>query len=325
MLRAFRRSERLAPTGAPTPGRALSAPSLRSERDSFALKRQPGVSVVMIFWRARDFLAEAITSVRCQSYTDWELLLVDDGSDDGSLEIARAAARLEPARIRVIRHWTGRNRGMSQARNLGVSRARGELVTFLDADDVWLPTLLERQVAELAAHPEVSALCAPARWWYSWNGDAADRREDFTQSWDAALDAVAPPPELLAMVLANEWSSLCSVLLRRELFLALGGYEADFRGMYEDQAFHAKLCLEHPVYVSSACGYLYRQHADSCTRRSHESGQTKAAKERYLVWLRSYLAARNHDLDLLSGQAAPLREGTPRGRAVPARRRAEVS
>jgi len=250
----------------------------------------PRVSVITIFWRARTYLAEAIVSVRRQDYPDWEFILVDDGSDDGSLDIARSAALEDPDRIRLVRHWTGRNRGMSRARNLGVSRARGEFVTFLDSDDVWLPANLSCHLAQVDAHPGVEALCAPAEWWYSWTGHEADRGRDFVQEWRVPLDSVAAPPTLLTMVLRDEWSSLCNVLVRRELFLALGGYEPAFRGMYEDQAFHAKLCLAHPVFVASGCTYRYRQHPDSCTHRSHASGSTGAARVRYVAWLRRYLA-----------------------------------
>ena len=212
-----------------------------------------------------------------------------------AVSVARALAREDCDRIRVVRHWSGRNRGMSRARNLGVPRARGELVTFLDADDVWLPENLELHLTGLDAHREVQALCAPAEWWYSWTGDEADLGRDFTQRLKVPLDSVAAPPDLLDMVLRDEWASLCNVIVRREVYLALGGYEPAFRGMYEDQAFHAKLCLAHPVLVSAPCTYRYRQHPDSCTSRSHVSGSTGAARRRYLAWLERYLASAGHD------------------------------
>ena len=282
--------------------------------------RRPRISVITIFWRAQDFLAEAIASVRGQGCDRWELILVDDGSDDASAEIARAAARKEPGRIRVVRHWTGRNRGMSRARNFGVAQARGELVTFLDADDAWLPGALERQLAQLDAHPEVGALCAPAEWWYSWTGKQADRERDFVQRWRVPLDAVAVPPALLIMVLENEWASLCNVIVRRDVFGALGGYEPSFCGMYEDQVFHAKLCLTQPVFVSSECGYRYRQHPASCTSRSHGDGETDRARERYLRWLRRYLNSGESDpqavrdtLSLLNSRGTSLADASPRG------------
>ena len=107
----------------------------------------PLVSVIMPFLNAAPFLEEAIESVRAQTYANWELLLCDDGSTDGSSEIARRYASLDPSRIRHLTHDDGATHGASAARNLGLRRVRGELVALLDGDDVWLPHKLEEQVA----------------------------------------------------------------------------------------------------------------------------------------------------------------------------------
>jgi len=99
----------------------------------------PLVSVITIFLDAERFLNEAIESLRAQTYERWELLLVDDGSRDGSSEIAREHAARDPHRIRVLEHAGHANLGMSASRNLGIAHARGDLVALLDADDVYLP------------------------------------------------------------------------------------------------------------------------------------------------------------------------------------------
>ncbi|HYC32345.1 MAG TPA: glycosyltransferase family A protein, partial [Gemmatimonadales bacterium] len=113
----------------------------------------PVVSVVMIFLNGARFIDEAIRSVQAQSLGEWELLLVDDGSTDDSTAIARAWSGRDPARIRYLEHADHRNLGMSASRNLGIAHARGELLAFLDADDVWFPRKLEEQVGLLRAHP----------------------------------------------------------------------------------------------------------------------------------------------------------------------------
>ena len=118
----------------------------------------PRVSVVMIFLDEERFLAEAIESVRAQTFTDWELLLVDDGSSDGSSAIARGYAEREGDRIRYLEHPGHENRGMSASRNLGIRHARGDLVALLDADDVWLQHKLSRQVALLDANPDAEMI-----------------------------------------------------------------------------------------------------------------------------------------------------------------------
>src|SRR5215208_3477198 len=116
----------------------------------------PRVSVITIFFNAEEFFAEAIESVLAQSYSDWELLLVDDGSTDRSTEIAQSYASLYPQRVRYLELAGHQNRGMSASRNLGISSARGALIAFLDADDIWLPYKLDEQVAILSSQPEAA-------------------------------------------------------------------------------------------------------------------------------------------------------------------------
>ena len=110
----------------------------------------PMVSVITIFRNAPiGFFEEAIASVLAQTENRWELLLVDDGSTDESPDIARRAVAANPERMRLLTHPNRSHRGMSASRNLGIQAARGEFVAFLDADDVYLPEKLERQIKVL--------------------------------------------------------------------------------------------------------------------------------------------------------------------------------
>ncbi|MDJ0799822.1 MAG: glycosyltransferase family 2 protein, partial [Calothrix sp. MO_167.B12] len=96
------------------------------------------ISCIIIFFNAGEqFFIEAIESVFAQTYENWELLLVDDGSTDGSTEIALRYAQKYPEKVRYLEHKEHQNRGMSATRNLGIRHAKGEYITFLDADDVW--------------------------------------------------------------------------------------------------------------------------------------------------------------------------------------------
>lgn len=256
------------------------------------MSRPPLVSVVTIYRDAERFLDEAIGSVLAQSFDDWELLLVDDGSTDGGPALAAGHAARLPDRVRTLTHPGGVHRGMSATRNLGVEAARGELVAFLDADDAWRPGKLAAAVGALELGPEAVAAAAPAEYWYSWSGLAEDAGRDFVQRWPIGLDRLAAPPELLDMYLADEWHTLCDVVVRRDAFLAVGGYETAFPGMYEDQAFHAKLILSGPIWVASESAYRYRQHPDSCTSRSSAAGLSDGARERFRDWLERYLDAK---------------------------------
>src|SRR3990172_4230917 len=108
------------------------------------INNQPLVSVIMIFLNAGRFIEEAVESVFTQSYENWELLFVDDGSVDRSTSIAQAYADRYPHKVRYLEHTGHQNRGKCASRNLGIGNTRGDYIVFLDADDVWLPDKLKR-------------------------------------------------------------------------------------------------------------------------------------------------------------------------------------
>lgn len=115
----------------------------------------PAVSIVTPVWNAAATLRAAVASVQAQSFPDWEMLLVDDGSTDGSLALAEGLAAAD-RRIRLL--VQERNTGAAAARNRAIRAARGRFIAFLDADDLWRPEKLARQVPVLCAgHPLVFA------------------------------------------------------------------------------------------------------------------------------------------------------------------------
>src|SRR5215207_5031419 len=109
------------------------------------MSTKPLVSVIVVFLNAEKFIEEALESVLAQTYDNWELLLVDDGSTDSSTEIALRYANRYSGRVRYVEHPWHQNRGASASRNLGIRHAKGEYIAFLDADDVWLAHKLEQQ------------------------------------------------------------------------------------------------------------------------------------------------------------------------------------
>ena len=256
----------------------------------------PTVTAITIFHDAAPFLGEALASVLAQTWSDWELLLVDDGSTDGSGPIARAFADRHADRIRYVTHPGGANRGMSASRNLGVAHARGRYVAFLDADDAWLPTALEHQVGALDATPAAGVVAGTTEYWFGWTGRPEDVRQDHVPATGLPPATLLAPPALLLRFLRDETRppGTCSVLVRRETMAAVGGFEESFRGMYEDQAFLAKVCLTVPVLLSGECVARYRQHAESCYAQSRAVGEADAAEQRYLRWLAAWVAEHRH-------------------------------
>jgi glycosyltransferase involved in cell wall biosynthesis len=256
------------------------------------MNRKPLVSTVMIFFNEEKFLPEAIASVFAQTYENWELLLVDDGSTDDSTEIALRYAEECPTKVRYLEHSGHRNRGASAARNLGISNAKGEYIAFLDADDVWLPDKLDHQVTILNSQPEAAMLCGATQWWYSWTGNPEDAKRDHIRALSVQPNTLFMPPKLLTLFLQNtNVPCTCSVLLRREIIEATGGFEETFRRVFTDHAFYAKVCLKSPVFVSDDCWDRYRQHPDSCCSVAKRTKTLQFAELSYLNWLEQYLLA----------------------------------
>lgn len=107
------------------------------------------VTVIMPAYNAGRFVADAVESVIAQTFLDWEMLIVDDGSTDRTAEIIAEYERRD-RRIRVV--TLEPNRGLANARNEGLDRARGDFIAFIDSDDVWLPEKITRQVAAMEQH-----------------------------------------------------------------------------------------------------------------------------------------------------------------------------
>ena len=252
----------------------------------------PAVSAIIIFLNGERYLAEAIESVVAQTSGDWELLLCDDGSAAPASAIAKDYAARFPGRIVYLEHPNHENRGMSATRNLGLRHARGRYVAWLDADDVWVPEKLAEQVAVLEAHPQCAMVYGPLKLWYGWTGRPEDRGRDFAQDLGVPADSVVPPGELLIKFLRDDRHHPSGVLVRRDVLDAVGGYEAAFRGEYEDVIVQSKVTLEHPVYAAGRCWYWYRQHEGSCTAATRRNWEDRPVRLAYLNRLEQYLRQR---------------------------------
>jgi glycosyltransferase involved in cell wall biosynthesis len=261
---------------------------------------EPLVSVIVPFWNAGAFLEEAIASVTSQTFSSWELLLVDDGAEDDSPAIAARYAERLPGRIRCLAHDARANRGVAASRNLGVRHARGRYLAFLDADDVWLPTKLARQTAILDSEPEAAMVCGPSLFWYSWTGRPEDAARDYVKDLRIAPAGLVRPPALLISSLTRGTfvANPSTILIRREALERTGGFEESFLGAvqtFEDDAFLAKLQLSETVFVATECWSKYRRHENSLLSIMTNSGKTRDAKLFYLRWLQRYLDERRVD------------------------------
>lgn len=248
--------------------------------------RPPAVSAIVIFLDARAFIAEAIESVLAQTFPSWELLLVDDGSSDGSREIADAYARRHPHRIRTLQHDDHVNRGMSAARNLGLQHARGRYVGFLDADDKWPPQKLELLVPALDQDNRLSVLFGAIEFF----GELAGTRRIATPSVELGVP-LEPSVVLRETLLGHPplLTTLGNPLIRRRALLEVGGLDEEFQGLAEDAVAWCKLALRFRFAAIGETALEYRRHGAASGVVDERSGALASGRARFARWLHGYV------------------------------------
>jgi glycosyltransferase involved in cell wall biosynthesis len=212
----------------------------------------PRVSVVIAAYNVAPFIAEAVRSALAQTYGDFELIVVDDGSMDRTAEIVES---IQDPRLRLIRLPHG---SATIAVNTALATARGEYLGFLDGDDRWLPTKLEKHVAFMDAHPEVELTFSWSRIVDESGADTGNR----AQRWTGPISF----PELLVdNVIANG----SAVVLRTEVFRAVGMYDTGLRGCYDLDCW-LRIALRKPGNLHAIPEELtdYRRRAGQMTRNT---------------------------------------------------------
>jgi hypothetical protein len=177
---------------------------------------QPLVSVIIPVYQSAATVAESLQSVIDQTYSHLEILVVDDGSMDQSISICE---QFDDSRIRILHQ---QNRGLAGARNTGIRQAQGEFLGFLDSDDLWLPTKVERHVAHLQARPEVGVS-------FSRSGFIDESSKPIGIYQMPKLQDITPE----IVFCRNPIGNGSAVVIRRDVFAAIR-FEANLYGEVED-------------------------------------------------------------------------------------------
>ncbi len=213
----------------------------------------PLVSVVIPTYNRRDSVREAIASAVAQSYPDVEVIVVDDGSDDGTAEVVREFQEFQE--FEAVQYVYQANRGVSAARNVGVARARGELIAFLDSDDVWQPDKLAYQVALFQEHSDVQ-ICQTDEIWLR-NGVRVNPHQKHHKTGG---DIFARSLELCLV-------SPSAVMMRRALFERVGGFDETLPAC-EDYDLWLRITARMPVHFIALPLVVKRGgHADQLSHR----------------------------------------------------------
>jgi glycosyltransferase involved in cell wall biosynthesis len=263
------------------------------------MNEAPLISVIIPFLNPGVWLAEAIESVLSQTYKNYEIILIDDGSVRQDSDVALHYAKKFPESILYIEHASHINRGLTISRNVGIAHSKGELVAFLDADDCWLPGKLENQVAIFKNFPEVQMICEASLFWYSWKNESSPDEIILI----GAPQGIYQPTELMSLLYPlGEGQPPCpsGIIITKEALQRSGGFEESFSGvyqLYEDQAFLSKIYSKEAVYISEEANNLYRKREDSMSSAANDANTYNKVRLFYLAWLREYLAA-THSQDV---------------------------
>lgn len=215
-------------------------------------KSSTKVSIVMPCFNEEKFLKEAIESVRAQTHTNWELIIVDDCSIDDSTRIA-AEASSKDERIQVIR--LRRNSGLPSARNAGFSFATGEFVIFLDADDALLPHSISSRLTLASQHPESAGV------------GARTKQVPERTNWRTFIDEPKKPTNSIINLVKTNGDSPFGVhemMVKSSLVRKLSGFEEKMTGGAEDAHFWLRSLKSGDVFTrTNIVDSIYRQKTSS--------------------------------------------------------------
>ena len=209
----------------------------------------PKVSVIIPAYNAMAYLPETLESVLNQTFTDFEVLIVNDGSSDGIVEWA---AQIQDVRVQFI---TQENQGPSGSRNTGIWKSQGEYLAFLDADDIWEPTKLEKQIQCLEQNLDIGLIgCGVAH---------IDENGDILDVFDASKsEGIELKRELFIFNII-----LCgsTPIVRRCCFEKVGFFEHSIRGP-EDWDMWLRIAKCYSISVIQEPLVRYRQHSDNLSK-----------------------------------------------------------
>lgn len=209
----------------------------------------PTISVIVPAYNASSTILQTIASVQQQSFSDFELIVINDGSTDKTLELL---STIKDSRLKIFSY---ENEGLSVARNRGISRATGEFIAFLDADDLWTPDKLQLQLEALQQHPEAGVV-------YSWSLFMDEQGEFFHGDEPLFFEGNVYPH----LLVKNFMASGSNPLIRKQAIESVGEFEPSVSGA-ADWDYWLRLAARWPFVVVTKPQIYYRQSSSSMSSK----------------------------------------------------------
>jgi glycosyltransferase involved in cell wall biosynthesis len=214
----------------------------------------PAISIVMTFYRDRAFVGQAVQSILDQTFDDFEFIIVDDGSDDGSYDVV---AQFNDPRVRIVR---GTNHGLVGALNTGIRLARSSLVARQDADDISLPERLERQFAWMSANPK----CAVVGTFFRYVD------EHTLEPTGVTITSVTRHLDLVRNMYFDNPIGHGTALIRRNAIAKVGGYSDEYGPNEDYDLWRRIVAAGGEIALIPNVHYLYRLNASGISSTTQE-------------------------------------------------------
>ncbi|MBE9570904.1 MAG: glycosyltransferase [Proteobacteria bacterium] len=219
----------------------------------------PLVSVIIPCFNQAEFLGEAIQNVMQQTYRNFEIIVVDDGSSDNTREVASGFSA-----VRYIRHH---NRGLAGARNTGIWASKGCYLVFLDADDRLLPQALESGLDCFRSHREC-AFVFGQHWYLKSDGTSFEEMQTLPSDHNLFLARLREDKDHYRSLLYGNYIGMhASVMYRRDIFQYFKGFDPSLNAA-EDYELYLRITRNYPVYFHNAVVAEYRWHSTNMTKNA---------------------------------------------------------
>ncbi len=188
------------------------------------------ISIIIPTYNCARYIGEALDSVLAQTRDDYEIIVIDDGSTDGTGDLIKN-------KYPMVRYFFTEQTGVSSARNLGIKMSKGDLIAFLDADDMWSPDKLEKQVAILDARPDLSMVFTEH---CTFNKD----KSIINKSFDKRNKLMRG--DIVKNIFLNTYLTTSTVMIKKKVFDKVGLFEEQLRAA-EDDNMWMRISMEHQI------------------------------------------------------------------------------
>ncbi len=226
------------------------------------------VSVIIPTYNRAQYIAQAVDSVLAQSYKDYEIVIVDDGSTDNTREVIEGYS--------TVRYIAQSNRGEAGARNTGIRNTTGEYLAFLDADDTFLPAMLETQVALLESDPDVAVAYSDV--------NLSDERGQVRGRLSSVIPGGKVSGHVFEALVRGNFLTVNSVLVRRAVLKRVGLFEETIR-TFPDWDLWLRIAAEYPFLYQDVPLANYRMHSQMVSQDRVRMWQgALAVRTRIITW-----------------------------------------